>query len=113
MSSFPSQGRSDLGHPQLLTITTSPLAFAPSGAKLIVKSAPSLSLPASVSPERVTLRPFLANSAVIQSAAFVGAAGRTEAHTSELQTLMRISYAALRLTKKKKLTKTRHYSTHI
>src|SRR3546814_8848267 len=109
MSSFPSQGRSDLGHPQLLTITTSPLAFAPSGAKLIVKSAPSLSLPASVSPERVTLRPFLANSAVIQSAAFVGAAGevkpsftvalRSEEHTSELQSLMRTSYAVFCLKK--------------
>src|SRR3546814_19647443 len=80
MSSFPSQGRSDLGHPQLLTITTSPLAFAPSGAKLIVKSAPSLSLPASVSPERVPLRPFLANSAAIPSAAFVGAAGQVKPH---------------------------------
>src|SRR3546814_6050256 len=38
---------------------------------------------------------------------------RSEEHTSELQSLMRISYAVFCLNKKKKKTKNRYYLTHI
>src|SRR3546814_6480275 len=40
-------------------------------------------------------------------------AGRSEEHTSELQSLMRISYAVFCLKKKKKQTKTRHTLTSL
>jgi hypothetical protein len=61
-----------------LTIRTSPLLVSPAGSKLIVKSAPSLSVPRSVSPARWTWIFFFANSPAIQSAALAGAAGEVK-----------------------------------
>src|SRR3546814_9299885 len=42
-----------------------------------------------------------------------GGSGRSEEHTSELQSLMRISYAVFCLKKKTNTTPKRHHSTHI
>src|SRR3546814_2885856 len=44
--------------------------------------------------------------------AFLNAAGRSEEHTSELQSLMRISYAVFCLQKKNKSDKVQHYNYH-
>src|SRR3546814_6472991 len=45
----------------------------------------------------------ITNSGTINGSAGSGIAGRSEEHTSELQSLMRISYAVLCLTKKKRM----------
>src|SRR3546814_5242430 len=42
----------------------------------------------------------------------IAVAGRSEEHTSELQSLMRISYAVFCLKKKKKTTNQTHYAQH-
>src|SRR3546814_8776841 len=46
-----------------------------------------------------------------QHVAFACRSGRSEEHTSELQSLMRISYAVFCLKKKKDITKSKHTST--
>src|SRR3546814_4156854 len=43
----------------------------------------------------------------------IGPIGRSEEHTSELQSLMRISYAVFCLKKKKRTNKTTKYSTTV
>src|SRR3546814_3555134 len=66
-------------------------------------SAALASVAASTLPGAPTARPIAARCAS-ESGASIAIAGRSEEHTSELQSLMRISYAVFCLKKKKKKT---------
>src|SRR3546814_6825212 len=63
-------------------------------------------LPVTVDPAGDRARARLPNGAIIDTA--VATADRSEEHTSELQSLMRISYAVFCLKKKKNNTKQKH-----
>src|SRR3546814_2668252 len=55
--------------------------------------------------ERLGARPVIAPRSSMIAAALTGASSRSEEHTSELQSLMRISYAVFCLKKKNKINK--------
>src|SRR3546814_4523053 len=60
----------------------------------------------------VAIRAWLRGPIVTTSCTSASSASRSEEHTSELQSLMRISYAVFCLKKKKKKCKTTHTITH-